>query len=158
MKAPRGLPAPGSSTPSHVVTSAGKQPSLCHVPSSAARCVPCPRRRVGRSALSAVAQRPSPGVMTEGVGPPASAHVLGRGQAVVTPGRGYGRPGPGGFLEEVAQSWLQHWPRRPATRTVCPARQRVGPEASSSWAAAPREGVCWRVWARRPRVASSTVS
>lgn len=92
---------------------------------------------MGRPAPSAVAQRPSPGAMMEGVGPPASAHVLGREQAVMTPRRGYGRPGPEGFLEEVAQSWRLRWPRRLATRTVCPARQRAGPEASSSRAAAP---------------------
>lgn len=42
--------------------------------------------------------------LTEGV-----MDLLGEGQAVVTPRRGCGRPGLGGFSEEVAQSWLQCW-------------------------------------------------
>lgn len=90
--------------------------------------------------------------------------VLGGGQAVVTPRRACGRLGLGGFSEEVAGSWLQHWTESQPP-ALCPDARHVGPEATSpsgsSSPAAPtphtpqQELRCWRAWILQPAVAPS---
>lgn len=78
------------------------------------------------SALSVGEQRP------HGIG---VMDLLGEGPAVVTPRRGCGRPGLGGFSEEVAQSWLQCWTdsQPPA---LCPDGRTWGPRPPPPRAAA----------------------